>query len=91
MVVLAEDMNSNVLFIHTRSPYNIQMYNDMLLKSELNIKKIMYLEGGPETSFFIKYGDSVISKQGSYETNFNLNDNNHHFWEIPNVLGVRKK
>lgn len=91
MVVLAEDMNSNALFIHTRSPYNVQTYNDMLLKSQLNIKKIMYLEGGPETSFFIKYGDSVISKQGSYETNFNLNDENHHFWDIPNVLGVRKR
>lgn len=91
MVVLAEDMNSNALFIHTRSPYNVQMYNDMLLQSQLNIKKIMYLEGGPETSFFIKYGDSVISKQGSYETNFNLNDDNHRFWEIPNVLGVRKR
>ncbi|WP_375561351.1 phosphodiester glycosidase family protein [Bernardetia sp. OM2101] len=91
MVVLAEDMNSNALFIHTRSPYNVQMYNDMLLKSELNIKKIMYLEGGPETSFFIKYGDSVISKQGSYETNFYLSDENHRFWDIPNVLGVKKR
>lgn len=91
MVVLAEDMNSNALFIHTRSPYNVQTYNDMLLESELNIKKIMYLEGGPETSFFIKYGDSVISKQGSYETNFYLSDENHRFWEIPNVLGVRKR
>jgi len=91
MVVLAEDMNSNALFIYTRSPYNVQTYNDMLLKSELNIKKIMYLEGGPETSFFIKYGDSVISKQGSYETNFYLSDDNHHFWDIPNVLGVRKR
>ena len=91
MVVLGEDENGNVLFIHTRSPYNVQMYNDMLLQSELNIKKIMYLEGGPETSFFIKYGDSVVSKQGSYETNFNLDDKNHRFWEIPNVLGVRKR
>lgn len=91
MVVLAEDKSGNALFIHTRSPYNVQTYNDMLLQSQLNIKKIMYLEGGPETSFFIKYGDSVIAKQGSYETNFYLNDTNHRFWEIPNVLGVRKR
>ncbi|WP_291721028.1 phosphodiester glycosidase family protein [Bernardetia sp.] len=91
MVVLASDKDDNVLFIYTRSPYNVQTYNNMLLESNLHIKKIMYLEGGPETSFFIKYEDSVISKMGSYETNFNLNDENNHFWEIPNVLGVRKK
>ena len=91
MVVLASDKNNNALFIYTRSPYNVQTYNDMLLSSELNIKQIMYLEGGPETSFFIKYGESVISKMGSYETNFNQNDENNHFWEIPNVLGVRKR
>ncbi len=91
MVVLAEDMNSNVLFIHTRSPYNVETYNNMLLQSELNIKKIMYLEGWSKTSFFIKYGDSVISKQGSYETDFNLDDDNHRFWDIPNVLGIRKR
>ena len=55
------------------------------------IQKMMYLEGGPEASFYVKHDHFISSQMGSYETGFNENDENNLFWEVPNVLGIRSK
>jgi hypothetical protein len=51
----------------------------------------MYLEGGPEASLYVKDGDFEAMHIGSYETGFNENDDNHTFWALPNIIGVRRK
>ena len=51
----------------------------------------MYLEGGPEASFYLSHNELMIEKMGSYETGFNENDDNNEFWQIPNVIGITKK
>jgi hypothetical protein len=62
-----------------------------LLDLPLDIYNMMYLEGGPEASFYLKHGGVERRKFGSFETGFNENEDNDRFWEIPNVIGIRKR
>lgn len=91
MVVIAIDKKGNALFISARSPYSVHNFVNTLLKAPLQIKNIMYLEGGPEASLYLNHNGTEIEKMGSYETGFNENDNNNNFWKIPNVIGITKK
>jgi len=50
----------------------------------------MYLEGGPEASFYLNAFGKKVTKYGSYETGFNERDTNDTYWDIPNVLGIKK-
>lgn len=91
MVVTAMDKSGNLLFIFTRSPYTVHDFINMLLNSELNIYNMMYLEGGPEASFYLNHPKMKVAKMGSYETNFWEDDTNDEFWQIPNVIGIERK
>lgn len=91
MVCLAEDSLGKALVLFTRSPYSVKDFADMVLRAPLKIKKMMYLEGGPETSLYLDYNNCKIEKMGSYETGFNEDDNNTIFWGLPNVIGLVKR
>lgn len=91
MILTATDTENNLYFVFTRSPYTHQTMIKYLLGLPLNIRTTAYLEGGPETSLYINTGDTVIAKFGSYVSNSCDNDNNDHFWEIPNVIALKKK
>ncbi len=90
MVSVATDRRGEVLFCFTRTPYSVYDFNRMLLNMPLEIERMMYLEGGPEASFYLHHNAVLIKKMGSYETNFNENDENPIYWGIPNVIGVKK-
>ena len=91
MVVIGMDKKGNALFIFTRSPYSVHDFINILLNSSLDLYNVMYLEGGPEASFYLNHQGIAIEKMGSYETGFNLNDDNNQFWKIPNIIGITKK
>jgi hypothetical protein len=91
MVVAATDTLKNLYIVFTRSPYTHRAMIGYLQKLLPGIRTTVYLEGGPEASLYINTGDTVIAKYGSYISNSRPNDDNDHFWEIPNVIGIRKK
>ncbi len=91
MVLTATDDLGNIYIVFTRSPYTHQTMIKYLQGLPINIKTTVYLEGGPEASLFVNTGDTVIAKYGSYVSNTCNNDDNDHFWEIPNVIAIRKK
>lgn len=82
---------NKALLMFSRSPYSIHDFNEKILNSNLDIKKAMYLEGGPEASLYLNRNDYEISSMGSYETGFNEDNKNEKFWHIPNVIGVKKR
>jgi uncharacterized protein YigE (DUF2233 family) len=88
MVVVAMDKQDRVLFLFTRSPYRVHDFVDMLLGLPLDIRNMMYLEGGPEASLYVSAGNTVLEKFGGYETGFREHDCNFEFWPVPNVIGV---
>jgi len=88
MVAIATDQKGQVLFLFSRSPYSVHDFIDMLLGLPLSIHSMMYLEGGPEASFFLNHPKKNIAYMGSYETNFIESDENKVFWPIPNIIGI---
>jgi hypothetical protein len=91
MVVAATDRVGRVLFCFTRSPYTVHDFIDLLLALPLDLNRMMYLEGGPETSLVIDAGKTHLELHGSFETDFFESDLNLNFWPIPNVIGVVKR
>lgn len=90
MVVIGMDKDGNALFVFSRSPYTVHDFINILLKAPLNIYNLMYLEGGPEASFYLNHKGFNIEKMGSFETYFFENDINNEFYEIPNIIGITK-
>jgi hypothetical protein len=91
MILATTDLNGNLYFIFTRSPYTHRTMIKYLQRMPLNIRTTAYLEGGPETSLYINTGDTVIAKFGSYVSNTCDNDDNDHFRKMPNVIAIKKK
>lgn len=91
MVLLGEDKDKNILFIFVRSPYRVYDFVNHLKGLDLNLKRLMYLEGGPEASLYVDHTKLKLQRMGSYETGFNENDNNREYWQIPNVIGIVRR
>ncbi|MBI1183788.1 hypothetical protein GC194_05930 [bacterium] len=87
----AVDKKGRLLFVFTRSPFSVHDFIAMLLNSDLDIYNMMYLEGGPEASFYLNHPNKKVAKMGSYETGFWEDDSNKEFWQIPNVIGIERK
>jgi len=89
IAALASDSRGRLLFIHSRSPYTVHDFNELLLKLDLGISRAMYLEGGPEASLRVVLPDGkMVDRVGSFETGFFESDDNTRYWELPNVLAV---
>ena len=91
MVISATDIFGNIYFIFARSPYTHQKMINFLMQLLPEVRTTVYLEGGPEASLYIQTGDTIISKIGSYVSKTYENDNNDHFWKIPNVIGIKSR
>jgi len=91
MIVAATDSIGNLYVVFTRSPYTHRAMIGYLQGLPFNVRTTVYLEGGPETSFYVNTGDTVIAKFGSYVSNTCDNDDNDHFRKMPNVIAIRTK
>ena len=74
------------MFIHSRTPYRMADFNKMIAEPELGLAGVMYVEGGPEASLYVKTESGEVREIGSWETGFSGASNNR-FWHIPNVIG----
>ena len=86
--VLGLDTQGRLLFIHSRSPYRMHDFVNLLQKLPLGVARLMYLEGGPEATLHVAAPGRTVRRVGSFETGFNENDDNREYWALPNVLGV---
>ncbi|HTF81181.1 MAG TPA: phosphodiester glycosidase family protein [Cytophagales bacterium] len=91
MVLIGENKAKELLFIFVRSPYTVHEFVNHLQGLDLGLTRLMYLEGGPEASFYLNHPKAQVQKMGSYETGFNENDDNKVYWNIPNVIGLVRK
>ncbi len=81
------DGEGRVLLIHVRSAYTTHDLVDELLALPLGLTRLMYVEGGPEASLYVRVGTQVVvSETGSFETGFFETDENRAFWPLPNVI-----
>lgn len=77
--------------VHSRSPWTMHDFVEMVSELNLDLLGLIYLEGGPEASLYVNGFTEKYSLIGSYETGFYESDDNDRFWPIPNVIGVRMR
>lgn len=86
---IAEDTSGRILFLHARSPLSVHDFIGVVRAMPLSVARAMYLEGGPEATLYARGpGAATIERFGSYETDFNENDDNATAWPLPNIIGV---
>ena len=86
---VAQDKQGRILFLFTRTPFQMAEWNALLLATPLEVVRAFHVEGGPEASLSIHHGGVRSDWCGSYETGFTENDANAEQWPLPNVLGVK--
>jgi hypothetical protein len=87
---IAMTRQGRILFLFTRTPYEMIDFNRRLLALPLDIVSAMHVEGGPEASLSIRAPGLKLDLAGSFETGFRENDGNGVQWALPNVIGVRE-
>lgn len=81
------DADGRILLVHVRAPFSTHDLIDVLRALPLRLTRLMYVEGGPEASLYLRVGGvAVVEEMGSFETGFLESDDNHRFWALPNVL-----
>jgi hypothetical protein len=86
------DRQGRVLLILARAPLATHDLIDVLLDLPLGLERLMYVEGGPQASLYVKVGGRVVvSEMGSFETGFFENDANRVFWPLPNVIAFAER
>jgi len=91
MLVTAIDKAGNIYFIFSRSPYTHNEMIGFMLGFPFGLTHAIYMEGGPQTSMYVKIGETTIEKIGSYVSQTYENDLNDSFRKLPNVIGVKVK
>lgn len=91
MLILAQTFDNEMLVLFTRSPYSPNEMIDFMLSSHLNIKDAMYMEGGPEASFYYNFNEAEFGKFGSYVSQTHPTDKNNEYKKMPNVIGLKTK
>lgn len=85
------DREGRAVFVHVRTPYRMDVFNEMLASPAFGIRGLIYLEGGPEASLYVSAEGQRVSEIGSYETGFYESDANHTFWDLPNVVAFEAR
>ncbi len=91
MLITANDEHGFLYFIYCRSPYSHNEMIAFMQKFPFKLVNAIYMEGGPQTSIYLKIGDTKIEKIGSYVSETYPNDKNDYFWKLPNVIGLKVK
>jgi len=81
------DAEGWVLFIHSRTPRTVHDFVELLRAQPWRVKGLMYVEGGPPASLYVKAGnvDAVYLGEGDL-LGAGLMPR-----KLPNVLGVRRR
>jgi Phosphodiester glycosidase len=84
------DGAGRALFIHARSPWPVHDLIDALLTLPLDLRRAMYVEGGPEAQLFVRAGGRELERLGALEGTVG-EARAGLAWEIPNaVVAVRR-
>jgi len=81
------DGAGRVLFVHARLPFTTHDLIDVLIGLPLDLRGLMYTEGGHEAQLYVDAPEHEYEFVGS----FGEADDNRRAWPVPNVLGIVRK
>jgi uncharacterized protein YigE (DUF2233 family) len=73
------------VFVLSPVLHRVAEHMQLLGAPALGLKSLMYVEGGPEASLYVRTESGEVSEMGRLEVGFST------FWSIPNVIGVVEK
>lgn len=91
MGIIGQDKEGYIYLIFARSPIKPNEMSNFLSKQPLGLIGLMYLEGGPETSYVINHPNLKVEKMGCYVSRTWPRNNCTEFRKIPQVIGVKRK
>lgn len=86
---IGEDGSGNILFIHSSMPVEAYAFVQQLLHLPLDIRTILYVEGGAQAGFVLKSDYLKRDLAGLHAPSFLVTGNLKA--RLPNVLGIRSR
>ncbi|MDR2745007.1 MAG: phosphodiester glycosidase family protein [Desulfovibrio sp.] len=86
---VAEDGRGHVLFLHCREPIEAYAFAQQLLHLPLDVRTVMYVEGGGQAGFLLRSAALTRELRGKSAADYLVTGNIAAM--LPNVLGARKK
>jgi hypothetical protein len=81
------DGRGRVLLIHARAPQATHDLIGVLLALPLDLRRLMYVEGGREASLYVKVGGRVVvSETGDFVAGLFGGNDKSGLWPLPNVI-----
>jgi hypothetical protein len=80
------DGNGRILFIHARTPWPVHELVNALLALPIDLRRAMYVEGGPEAQLFVRGGGREHEWVGGFE--HVPQAENRDAWPVPNVVAA---
>ncbi len=91
VAAIGVDGGGRVLFIHARSAWPVHDLVEALLAAPIDLRRAMYVEGGPEAQLFARAGGTEVERVGAFEGGTEPGHGASLAWEIPNaVIAVRR-
>lgn len=86
---IAQDGDGGILFLHSRMPVEAYSFVQQLLHLPLDVRTVMYVEGGAQAGLLVRSGSLKRDLAGPHAPSFmvtgNLKAN------LPNVIGIRRR
>ncbi|WP_241160182.1 phosphodiester glycosidase family protein [Desulfovibrio sp. ZJ369] len=86
---VAQDGDGQILFLHCREPVEAYTFAQQLLHLPLNVRTVMYVEGGAQAGLLVRSASLRRELAGRSAADFLVTGNIKAL--LPNVLGVRRK
>lgn len=86
---VAEDMDGNILFMHSREPVEAYQFARTVLSLPLHIKSMMYVEGGSQAGLLLRTPQVRREISGRNAASLLVTGNSSA--RLPNVIGVQRK
>ncbi|MDR3358478.1 MAG: phosphodiester glycosidase family protein [Desulfovibrio sp.] len=86
---VAEDGRGRILFLHCREPTEAYAFAQQLLHLPLDVRAVMYVEGGGQAGFLLRSAALTRELHGKSVADYLVTGNVSAL--LPNVLGARKK
>ncbi len=80
------DGKGRILFIHARTPWPVHELVNALLALPIDLRRAMYVEGGPEAQLFVRGGGREHEWVGGFE--HLPQAENREPWPVPNVVAA---
>jgi uncharacterized protein YigE (DUF2233 family) len=88
IAAIGQDGEGRVLLVHSRSPYTVHDFVEHLKALPLNVKRLMYADGGIPSALYVKAGGTEADVVGGYNEANGDTQGVSVATPLPNVLGV---